>query len=167
MTPELGRPRLMLALDCRRSRTANGVTGAAALFVCSPRRAPPPSLRRHEPCGMPGHERGPAPASPPPPVRPRPCCAFHPFAFPFLSIGVGVVARHPRRFALLGMHACFAIAPASLPSLSLRAGPGFSIHTATTVLPKPPPFAIRFLPQAKPKRKPRRRRRCLAHHVGG
>ncbi|OQU92702.1 hypothetical protein SORBI_3001G393101 [Sorghum bicolor] len=53
------------------------------------------------------------------------------------------------------MHACFAIAPAFL-SLSLRAGPGFSIHTATTVLPKP--FAIRFLPQAEPKRKRRRRR---------
>jgi len=38
-----GRPRLMLALDCRRFRTANGVTGAAALFVRSPRRAGGPA----------------------------------------------------------------------------------------------------------------------------
>ena len=158
MTPELGRPRLMLALDCRRSRTANGVTGTAALFVCSPRRGP-----RGQVCDATSHVGCLATSVVPPGVpSPSPALLRVPPPFPFLSIGVGVVARHPRRFALLEcMLACFA--PASLPPCRCERARVFSIHTAT-VVPKPRlPFA---LPEAKPKRKPRRRR-CLAHHVGG
>jgi hypothetical protein len=117
----------MLALDCRRFRTANGVTGTAALFVC-PRAAPGGTrgraLRRHEPCGMPGHRarRGPEHARPPGPVALR--------SIPF-SIGWWLRFRFPLS---LSLH----IGPAAFPIHH----PGRRSVESNERTPFPPPFAF-------------------------